>query len=269
MTGALIDWTSRYPGDLRDDQTQATFREILVLDLSYTFMAHLTADLILFEHTLNDVVDLDSSWAITQHSDLTEDTRPSAPRSVTQHSELTEDTKPSAPTTELVDDGGNTGEVESSTDKLELDTPTHEPTPSTRSMSITSGASLDTDPVSMPPPNGGGPERRSSARSSDDWKPFPSVFPTVNAGNDQGISGPWAIALSFVLNNDPRYIAIELTRRQWEVFSAMRVSKRSNPVTDVSRAMCFGMTWAKREMARLASRSPSSTAFPDGESAPE
>lgn len=63
LTGALIDWTSRNPGDLADVVTQDTFRQILHLLLKHMFMAHLTADLAMVEESLSDAIDVDASWS--------------------------------------------------------------------------------------------------------------------------------------------------------------------------------------------------------------
>lgn len=69
ITGALIKWAHAYPGDLKDDETHALFLRIIQLNLKHTFMAHMTEDLIKMEQNLENVVDVDTSWAMKVKSD--------------------------------------------------------------------------------------------------------------------------------------------------------------------------------------------------------
>ena len=228
LTSALIDWTADYPGDLADIVTQSLFRQILQLLLKYTFMAHLTVSLAEVEATISDFRDIDSSWAI-------------------KLSESTISLKSTQ--SELAINEGILYDLESPLDKSEevLTPLTREHSASVRTTSTTS---LNLDNMR----NGSG---SLGTGSLQDERMVKSID---EAGSK------WSGALGFVLNTDPKVFAAELTKRQWQLFAAIRVC-RPCPCTcnaDRSHGMCSGTTSAKRRMTPSSTPSHFSITCPDG-----
>ncbi|KAK8864337.1 hypothetical protein IAR55_001584 [Kwoniella newhampshirensis] len=197
LTGALIDWTTQYPGDLQDLSTRALFRDILAIALNYTFMAHLTADLVRVERTFPEIVDLDQSWSMRSTSGPSND---------------------SAPSTELVNRNVSY-ELESDTGKSEVEIPLTREQTSTTANSSRSTSSVGYDCGSSQRTrseshlrSGSSPFRSLSVRSDD------SLMYSVD---DPGFSR-WSVAVNLVLTSDPKSFATELTRMQLELFSAIR-----------------------------------------------
>ncbi|WVF71424.1 hypothetical protein IAT40_006228 [Kwoniella sp. CBS 6097] len=205
VTGALVDWTTRYPGDLHDSQTQGYFKEILALILHHTFMAHLTGELIMVENSLSETIDLDQSWSLHTSSP------PSA------------GSQPSVIGTELVLDSEVLYEFDSSLDKSEPPTPLKERTHSARSVS-TSSLALESD-------------HHHRKRSGSDPR-IGGIVTSLGSGSDDKVGGHghghgqqvfdemgyhrWAGAINMVTSMDPRAFATELTRMQWELFTCIR-----------------------------------------------
>lgn len=212
ITGGLIDWTSRYPGDVVDEDTQSLFRELVAIILRHAFMAHLAAELVQIEQTLYSTVDIDRSWALGGRL-------PSSRKN--------DDPLPSSTGTELVIDNDVLYELDSSATPSESERLTKESTPSTKSMSTSSLGGFDTDSAmsmsvglgtAVPPlpRNGSGSGSGSESRLMGAWT-------ADDRGEDLGFAR-WAQAFAFVVNSDPRVFAVELTRMQWGLFSDIRVS---------------------------------------------
>ncbi|WVQ99369.1 hypothetical protein IAU59_006502 [Kwoniella sp. CBS 9459] len=204
ITGALVDWTTRYPGDLYDSQTQGYFKEILAFILHHTFMAHLTGELIMVENSLSETIDVDQSWSL--HT--------SSPPSTSS--------RPSVIGTELVLDSEVLYEFDSSLDKSEPPTPLKERTQSARSVS-TSSLPLDSD-------------QHHRKRSGSDPR-LGGITTSLGSGSDDKLGGHghvqsqafdemgyhrWAGAINMVVSMDPRAFATELTRMQLELFTCIR-----------------------------------------------
>ncbi|OCF42931.1 hypothetical protein I317_03282 [Kwoniella heveanensis CBS 569] len=205
ITGALVDWTTRYPGDLQDGQTQGHFKEILALILHHTFMAHLTGELIMIENSLSETVDVDQSWSLHTASPPSTSSRPSVIDS------------------ELVLDSEVLYEFDSSLDKSEPPTSMKERTHSARSVS-TSSLALESD------------QQHRRKRSGSDPR-LGAITTSIGSGSDDKLGGHshgqaqafdemgyhrWAGAINMVISMDPRAFATELTRMQWELFTCIR-----------------------------------------------
>jgi len=153
-------------------------------------MAHLTVTLAEAQAKLPGLVDLDVSWAL-KLSDSTVSLKS------TQN--------------ELFADDGVLYDLESPLDKSEVaSTPlTKEHSASIRTGSTTS---LSLDRLRNPSGSLG------VASHQDDRL----VKPIDEAGSR------WSGALGFVLNTDPKVFAAELTKRQWQLFAAIRVSDQGS-----------------------------------------
>lgn len=207
MTGALIDWTSRFPGDLRDLETQSLFREVLAIIIEHHFMGHLSVDLVNVEHSLGTVVDVDMSWSSRVPADGEASTA-------------------SASNPELLIDGVALDDDDSSLAQSEIDTPTtkDENIPSRDSSSSSSlGVVNDTAPRML--------------RKRSGWELFASGDSVENSPVPltHGTSRLEKASL-LVLESDPRVVAAELTGMQWELFKAVRVSHEpTDRLTTASR----------------------------------
>ncbi|WWD17365.1 hypothetical protein CI109_101806 [Kwoniella shandongensis] len=194
LTGAVIDWTTQYPGDLQDPSTQSLFRDILALVLKYTFMAHLTGDLISVEQSLFEVVDIDQSWSI--HA--------SAPPSAIS----TTGTELVIGSEVLYDFDSTLGKSDSNVSVIKAKTSTH------------AGSSGSTSSVNVP--------REPSHRTRSNSEPrlnsalSPTADDTLVHTLDETGYARWAGAVNLVLSSDPKAFATELTRMQWELFVAIR-----------------------------------------------
>jgi hypothetical protein len=194
LTGALIDWTLRYPGDFAEAQTQAKFREIVRLVLRHTFMAHLTSDLVVFERGLPNIIDVDASWSVRETLGIS--------------------TVKPRPDTDLVIDSELLYDLDSTIDDSIIST--KEQTASSRSIS-TSSLGVEGD--------SGLHSRRASMS-------VPTRFRDPNSDNgkfgmgmqDGGEFGKWSGAFDYFLNTEVKTFAVELTKMQWELFAAIRVS---------------------------------------------
>lgn len=198
ITSSLVLWTTRYPGDLADAETQAIFRDLLAIMLQYSFLAHLTVELVKVEQGLNDVVDIDRSWACGSGSHHTPPTPTTIPP--------TTPADPDASTTiELVVDKEHMfDEPEEMNGNLSVSHSLEKPT-STRSMS---SSNLSVDAV-------GRPSEHSSSLSdsnSDFNRPI---------GSDPH-SQRWASAINTIISMDAHVFAVELTKIQWQMFMNIR-----------------------------------------------
>ncbi|KAK4687572.1 hypothetical protein P7C73_g2543, partial [Tremellales sp. Uapishka_1] len=208
MTGALIDWTARYPGDLASADTQSIFHELLNLILKYTFMAHLTVDLVAVEQSLPGVIDIDSSWSIKKLPSL----------SLVSHSP-----EESRSASELMVDGELIYELESSLDKVSIDSPASKHTHSSKSMSTTS--LIEADAAAMMRKRSGSDPRLmdfTTNSTSISEGSASSSGPRSTHSNEEVGNGRWAPAVLFVMTSDPKQFAMDITRLQWELFSAIR-----------------------------------------------
>ncbi|WRT66329.1 uncharacterized protein IL334_003284 [Kwoniella shivajii] len=208
VTGALVDWTTRYPGDLADLSTQSIFKEILALILHHTFMAHLTGELIMIEHSLSESIDLDQSWSL---------------KSTSPDSPSVSSLQPSLPNTELVIGTEVLYEYNSLIDPP--DTPfsssSKEQNPPTVRTISTSSLPIDMNRKTSSPNSSSGSGLESGVK--------------VGFGTDErsGLNGGhnaelnlnfqrWIPAVNMIINMDPRGFAMELTKMQWSLFAAIR-----------------------------------------------
>jgi len=154
--------------------------------LKYPFLGHITSELVITEQALDQVVDLDQSWSLE--------------RAESQSVENTPQTPPEA--NEVVLDQEE--ELDDETSSISKDKPR-----STRTMST---ASLNTDADNYP--------RRpvSSDRTTDSSS---DISRSVYSGDDIGHQR-WSSAITAVLHMDAHVFALELTRMQWELFTAIR-----------------------------------------------
>ncbi|KAL7421852.1 hypothetical protein Q5752_003623 [Cryptotrichosporon argae] len=217
ITGALIDWTSQYPGDLAGEPTQAVFRETLAFALRHTFMAHLTADLVAIEAGLVDVVDLDASWSLRPDGNPAAPsvTGSSAAELVLDHDVLYELDSGSS---SRLDKAGSARTVEKdepassmrSTRTVSTTSLNAEPAEAEYLMARTDSATSDAEPR---PSNGASAYERSRSNQSG--------VPSSGLGDDAGWHR-WNYAMTLVVGSDPRHFAMELTRMQWELFADIR-----------------------------------------------
>lgn len=221
LTGALIDWTSRYPGDLADEATQAVFRETVAHLLRHAFMSHLTADLVLVENALSDVHDVDQSWSLSARTDRGTEA-PSVSSGAVHR-----------------DEGEMLHDINSSVGPMSgLGTPSSFDQEGETSVAISSSLSVGPPGKSTAlPPASQTVEEQSSTVSSqvvsgprtENWEhsPVKSLVnndPSIWARQpDLGLSR-WYKAYEVVMTMDPRILAAELTKLQWKIFSAIRVS---------------------------------------------
>lgn len=189
----MVTWTTRYPGDLADPEVQARFRKTLSLLLQHTFLAHITSELVNVEQRFDSTVDLDDSWSYNPPAVSLEDTK-EAP--------LLESTNSAV---EIVLDKD---------DEVDSTTPVSKKAPSSRTMSTTS-LSMEADPYA--PRKGPASERATTDSSSDISRSIASI----NSGDESGHQR-WNAAVQTILSMDPHVFALELTRMQWELFSAIR-----------------------------------------------
>lgn len=69
LAGALLDWVTRYPGDLSDPETRSLFQKTVSCMLKYTFLGHITDDLALIEGSVEGTPDVDISWSCRRSKD--------------------------------------------------------------------------------------------------------------------------------------------------------------------------------------------------------
>ncbi len=211
LAGALKDWATKYPGDLVDAETQALFRKTLGCMLKYTFLAHVTVDLVSIEQGLDKVVDLDQSWSCRPNLDeanlQTPETAAALELVVEKDGLLFEDEAASFPSTDSA-------------------TPMKEKSGSTYSRS-TASLTVDLDPI---PP-------RSGDSSSEQSR---SVY-----SNDESGHRKWSSAINALLHMEAQHFALELTLMQWELFAAIRVSYGAIYPANSSHATSFATTLAR------------------------
>ncbi|ODN79845.1 hypothetical protein L202_03739 [Cryptococcus amylolentus CBS 6039] len=214
LAGALVDWTTRYTGDICEPITADIFSEIVSLLLKHTFMAHLLSDLVTAQNLLPQRTDVDQSWSLKPESDPPH----SATSELVIDSEILYDL-------EKFDDGqgsdsfgrmtGSTNSV--STSSLALDSQRRrsgsEPRPTTNL-------------VHPPPPplpqqktEKEGSVSSGKSRSASGSHKKLDVIPHLN---DEVSEARWGYAINSVLRMDPRTFAAELTRLQWELFENLR-----------------------------------------------
>lgn len=195
LTGALIDWTSTYTGDLAEEPVQDLFREILALVLRYPVISHLVQDLIDIEQNLFDIIDLDVSWSLksTTSQSTADDTVPRTPASeVLIDSDVIYDIE------SLKSDGGDKGSKEAASAS------TH---------------SISTSSLGLEETSGSGSQSQKSASEPR----LISLPAETSPTSDYGFAR-WSHAFAYLVNSDARAFAVELTKMQWEVFKGIRVS---------------------------------------------
>ena len=203
MAGALIDWGKKYPVDLAEPPTQESFKEILDLVLPHLFMAHLTAELVVIDQGLPQVEDVDKSWSWDQPEPSSNNLLP----------------VPLSAASDLVLDSEVLYDFESSIGKSENETlPTTTEASLTPSLRTRSSTSLQVAENYR--------QRESMPKSRVDLN-------GLGASAEEFGFGKWTTAANFVLNGDPGVFATELTKAQWTLFTAIRVSS-SKPTLSVS-----------------------------------
>ncbi|WVQ82300.1 hypothetical protein IAT38_004428 [Cryptococcus sp. DSM 104549] len=240
LAGALIDWTTSYPGDLVTPQTAYHFADIISLLLKHTFMAHLLSDLITVQHSLPDIIDLDQSWS----------RRPAdaASHTSTAGTELVIDSEvlydfDSVKSAEGQGDGegdedsarggrmGSLGRKAGSMRSAETSSLTGSdpkagvvgvfPVPHDAA-SVSSEERPqpphDTNQQQQPQKQAVRPPRSASVPRGPNAAPQPGL---ALAGEDMA-DARWGAAVNMVLRMDQRAFATELTRMQWELFAAIR-----------------------------------------------
>lgn len=198
MTGALIDWICQYPGDVIGEKVQSVFREILASTLRYTFLAHLAAELVVIEADLIDVEDIDLSWSIENKEQI-------SVQSSSSRVDLPTASKTDLPTTPEMSDRPES--------------------PSTRRGASTSALSLASSNIS----NGDRTTSHSAPRTSGSdvrgiTAGYPAGYARANGNGDDFGFGKWSQGWNTFIRSDPRTLAVELTKLQWQKFSAIRVS---------------------------------------------
>jgi hypothetical protein len=249
ITGQLIDWVAEYPGDLADEATRDVYQDYQNAALQYTFMAHLTAELVHLDADLHGARDIDFSWCISNPAN-----KPKTP-SDSNGSTLAND----GPQLEMPAQGVSLASTPADTPldesapniRRQVDSDTSLVTPSTRSDTTPANsihASSGTTGMngSPAPPLPGSKMRqsaeamRSVSSSSVSLGSQHAVYrhPSgsgasgtgMSAGNvgasglEDGTAAQWAAAFSLVADGDVRGFAVELTKMQWKVFMAIRVS---------------------------------------------
>lgn len=187
LAGALKDWATKYPGDLVDLETQALFRKTLGCMLKYTFLAHVTVDLVGIEQSLDKVVDLDQSWSCRPTLDdaniQTPETAAALELVVEKDGALFDDEAVSIPN---------------------ADKSSKHKSGSTYSRS-TNSLTVDLDPLPTRSTDSGSEQSR-------------SVY-----SNDESGHRKWSSAINALLHMEAHFFALELTLMQWELFAAIRV----------------------------------------------
>nr|WVH01957.1 ras guanyl-nucleotide exchange factor [Naematelia aurantialba] len=260
MTGALLEWTKRYPGDLASEQTRGLFRDVVDLLLKHTFMAHLTADLVSVQGSIMDVVDLDASWSFGEKRAAPSITSTSTGLDVDR--ELSDDVdaldfgdKEKTPssrtvsTASLVVGGDLQASLHDGSDKkTSLDTGSnlsaslHTDLQTSLSRGSNLSASLRGDlhpslsrgsslraPASSPKsPNGSAVQlKRSNTRSRTKLGRGSAADSAASVsrfglGDDDLGFSQWASAWAYVVQQDANDVAVNLTRMQWALFAAIR-----------------------------------------------
>ena len=201
ITGALNDWTSRYPGDLLEGQTLAIFREVLKILTKHALMAQLIADLSRTERSLVNVCDVDMSWTLQAIKDV-----PMGLLVSTNKSQI-------ATSGESL----GAGEGEANLVRTEFNAPVATDNPPSSVQKSTSSLNGSTD-ASL-----------HSERKGSDGGSLSNDQPTQRRkqekmGDDSVRSG-WTEATAYILGHDPQMVAMNLVRIQWETFRVVRVSK--------------------------------------------
>ena len=204
MTGALIDWSFRYPGDLQNHETKELFREILTLLSRYPFMGHLTAELVLVEESLADGIDIDISWSYGSNAVDVEVSGGSAIALSSQTTGVAQE--------QLRGDGGSSASMRTS-----------RVTPS-RNGSMASSKRTSSSSLILPPVM----QRKRSA-----WELLGPGIPVdfnqpLAMAKGEPIPPDWSSGCALVLREDPEDFAKHLARIQLEIFKTVRVSHLSS-----------------------------------------
>ena len=198
-----------YPGDFASAQVQQLFKEAFHLIIEHPHLAHLTGELAIFIGKLGTINDIDASWSIAEadcavNSDLPEDLALSIHGAYLNYASSS---NPSVHT-----DYSNPAYRKSlSTSTL----PQAPPSASTIEFPPILSSSRDRDHYVS--------DTDKLEQSSDGSRSFHGTAESFDTGN-AGSGGKWSSALAWLGRSDERYIAVELTRYQWELFTAIRVS---------------------------------------------
>lgn len=225
LAGALKDWATKYPGDLVATDTQALFRKTLGCMLKYTFLAHVTVDLVAIEQSLDKAVDMDQSWSCRPNMD-----------------DANLQTPETAAALELVVEKDGALFDDESVSLADSSTPIKEKSGSTYSRS-TASITVDSDPL---------PSRSTADSGSEQSR---SVYSNEEPGHRK-----WSSAINALLHMEAHFFALELTLMQWELFAAIRVSSSSVTfLVNPSPATSSDTTLARSATTLLPAQSNSST----------
>lgn len=194
-----------YPGDFASASAQRPFRDAFHLIIEYSHLAHLTGELAIFIGKLDSVEDIDASWSIAEASGAV-------------NSDLPEDLA-------LSIHGAYLDYANSSTPSVQ----TNYSNPGYRKSLSTSSlphAPPSASTIEFPPMLSSSRDRHVSEidkteQSSDGSRSFHGTLDSSEGSSGSG--GKWSAALAWLGRFDERYVAVELTRYQWELFSAIRV----------------------------------------------
>lgn len=198
LTGALLDWTTRYPGDLATEACQIAFRDTVRSLSAHTYMAHLTTELAQTEKSLGTFADTDRSWALRKKGEE----EPNASTVSLQVSET--DVSLESHSVSLIE--GESASSASAAGKV-----------SRRSVLSSVDLKEGIPPTSV--------DLRQSTyvrrnRSNSGSRLLDQSTSSVDA--EDATFAQWVSAHTYFLTTESRTIAIELTRLQWSVFSLVR-----------------------------------------------
>ncbi|KAE8537841.1 hypothetical protein D1P53_005902 [Cryptococcus gattii VGV] len=211
LTGALVNWTSRYPGDCVSMSTPIIFGEIIALLFKYTFMAHLISDLISIQNGLLKATDPEESWSMLSHDVTSHSVEDGA--GVLIHNERVR----------KLDDNEGGDEMDSierkaasnlsaSTDTVQLEGVKHRQSESdSRRIEILSGISTVGKDGSL-----------SGSQHSHTRSGGASYRMNGMQISNEVAEAKWGTALNMVMRMEPKVFAAELTRMQWELFLGIR-----------------------------------------------
>lgn len=212
LTGALVDWTNRYPGDCVSMSTPIIFSEIIILLSKHTFMAHLISDLILVQDALPKTTDPDESWSMRSHDVTSHNVEKSIQVLIDKEGGSKLDDN------EEEDEVGSLGhkaasELSASTGSLQLEEVQRQGSGSdSHRVRIPSGVSVLGEEGSL-----------SSEGQHSHTRPAGSSYRMNSMQvSDEVADARWGNALNMVMRMEPRVFATELTRMQWELFLDIR-----------------------------------------------
>lgn len=206
----MIDWFQAYPGDLCDDESTRLFRVVLGLVDKHMFMAHLTVELVMIDRKISTFSDPDTSWSLEPPGQ--------------QHHHARRKSVMLSPDELVIDDDVLYEFDDSTISRSEAGTPIKDRT-GDMSVSASSLQMAEEASVIISRVDSGSETRFASttAASASDGKSVNSSGAATSASANAS-PAQWTAAVTWILHNDPVLFATELTKLQWELFRAIRVS---------------------------------------------